>query len=366
MKKTVDRPFLIITGILVLAGFFAFFSASLGLLARENVNMVGLIINQGIAIGIGVLLSVLAARLAPEFWNKHAFYIFIGSVAATFLVFVPGLGIEHAGARRWIDLGMLPSIQPAEFLKFAFILYYAAWCAAAQRKMHTLTYGVAPLLALLALCAIPLALQPDFGTLIIIGITGFFMLIAAGASWKHVFSLFLAGLAFIAIVSFTVPYVNDRIATFFDPGRDPQGAGYQIQQSLIAIGSGHVTGRGLGQSVQKFNFLPEPVGDSVFAVIAEEWGFVGSIVLIGLFIAFLSRGYRIAMRAPKTFSRIAVVGLITSIVTQSFINIASMLGLMPLTGDPLAFVSQGGTAIVMSLLSVGIILSVSRTIPTPR
>lgn len=362
MTKKIDTPFLVITVLLVLGGLFIFVSASLGLLAREEVDLSGQIINQIIAIAGGVLLAVIATRLPTALWNKYAFFIFLGALASTLLVFIPGLGIEHAGAHRWIEIGTF-SVQPAEFLKFAFILYYAAWCTAVQKKIHTLRYSIFPLLGLLALCAIPLVLQPDYGTLVIIGITGFAMLLTAGASWKHIGILTFAGGAFLALVVMTVPYVHSRVTTLFDPGRDPQGAGYQIQQSLIAIGSGHITGRGFGQSVQKFNFLPEPVGDSIFAVFAEEWGFIGSIILLAFFVAFLSRGYHIALRAPKTFSRIVVVGFITTITVQSFINIASMLGVFPLSGDPLVFVSQGGTAIAVSLLEVGIILGISKTIP---
>jgi cell division protein FtsW len=365
MKRRVDTPFLAITVVLVLFGVFVFISASLGLLAREGVDMSGEVINQVVAIGAGVLLAVAASRMSPTFWNRYAFYIFIGAVIATSLVFVPSLGLTHAGANRWIILGPI-SVQPAEFLKFAFILYYAAWCTAVQKKIQTLQYSIVPLLILLGIAAVPLILQPDFGTLIIIGITGFAMLITAGASWKHILALLIAGLAFITLVGLTVPYVHDRLLTFVDPARDPEGAGYQIQQSLIAIGSGHITGRGFGQSIQKFNFLPEPVGDSIFAVFAEEWGFIGSIVLIALFIGLLSRGYRIAMRAPTMFSRITVVGFVTAITAQSFMNIGSMLGVMPLTGDPLVFVSQGGTAIAVALLEVGIILAISKTIPIPR
>lgn len=365
MKRSVDTPFLTITAFLVLFGLFIFISASLGLLAREGVDMTGQVINQVVALGAGILLAIGATRLPVAFWNRNAFYIFIGALGATALVFVPGLGIEHAGAHRWINIGFT-SIQPAEFLKFAFILYYAAWCVAVQKKMQSIQYSVVPLLILLAVVAVPLMIQPDFGTLIIIGATGFAMLVVAGAPWRHIISLSLAGLAFVTLIAVTVPYIQDRLTTFFNPERDPQGASYQIQQSLIAIGSGHVTGRGFGQSVQKFNLLPEPVGDSIFAVFAEEWGFIGSVLLIGFFIAFLSRGYRIATRAPNTFSRIITVGFVTSITVQSFLNIGSMLGVMPLTGDPLVFVSQGGTAIAVALLEVGIILAVSKTTVVAR
>ncbi len=349
---------------LVLAGIFIFTSASLGLLARDGVSMGNLIASQILAIAVGTIAAIIAVRIPPEFWNKYAFYIFIASLIATFLVFVPGIGVEHGGAHRWLNLGPLPSVQPSELLKFAFVLYYAAWCAALQKRIHLFRYAAFPLVLLVGIAGIPLILQPDYGTIIIIGVTGFSMLIVAGARIRHVMALALAAFALLALVVFTVPYINTRVMTFFNPNRDPLGASYQIRQSLIAIGSGHITGRGFGQSIQKFSFLPEPVGDSIFAVFAEEWGFVGAIALLSLFIVFLSRGYRIAMHAPRVFSRIAVVGFITSIVIQSFMNIGSMLNVMPLTGDPLVFVSQGGTSMVMALLAVGIILSVSKTLPT--
>jgi cell division protein FtsW len=170
----------------------------------------------------------------------------------------------------------------------------------------------------------------------------------------------LIGFGAITVLAFVRPYVMERIKTFINPSSDPRGSSYQLQQSLIAIGSGGAFGRGLGQSVQKFNYLPEPQGDSIFAVIGEEFGFLGTTLLLTLYVFFAIRGFKIALRAPDTFSRYLVVGLVTLLTAQSFLNIASLVGLFPLTGVPLVFISHGGTALMVALGAVGIILNVSR------
>ncbi len=362
MQRSVDRFFLVTTVILITAGVFIFISASTGLLARpEHMTVSGQIIKQLLSLGIGLCLAlfILSRKDTLAFWHKYAFYFFIAALGATLLVFIPGVGSSHGGALRWIDLGPL-SLQPAEFLKFAFVLYFAAWCAGIRKRVQTFAFGPLALLVLLGLIAPILIKQPDYGSLIIIGITGFCMLIFAGARWKHTLPLLVVGVLCAVLAVMFVPYIGQRVDTFLHPDKDLLGAGYQINQSLIAIGSGGLTGRGFGQSVQKFSFLPEPMGDSVFAVFAEEWGFVGATLLVALFIAFLNFGYRIAIRAETPFSRLIVLGFVTIIVSQSFINIASMTGVFPLTGDPLVFVSKGGTSLVMTLIEIGIILAISR------
>jgi cell division protein FtsW len=195
----------------------------------------------------------------------------------------------------------------------------------------------------------------------VIGLTAIAMFIAAGARWTHIAALAATGAAGLASLAYVRPYIQERLLTFLNPATDPLGAGYQIKQSLIAVGSGKWFGRGFGQSIQKFNFVPEPVGDSIFAIFAEEWGFFGSVVLIALFIAFALRGYKIAADAKNPFAQLLVVGLVTLIAVQSFVNIAAMIGILPLTGLPLIFVSHGGTALFVALASVGIILNVSRS-----
>ncbi len=364
MRKKIDSVFLTITLLLTGVGFFIFISALLGLLAREGGRFSGLAINQGLSLLIGLVLLYAMYRIKYTVWNRYAFYVFLGSVLACALVFIPFFGFEHGGARRWIVVGGF-SFQPAELLKFGFVLYLAAWYAMVKTKIATWVYGIGPLAGLLGISLVMLALQPDFGTAIILSITGLVMYFVAGGGWKHTGAIIGAGLLFVTLLGLFVPYIKDRVLTFADPSRDPQGAGYQIQQSLIAIGSGEIAGRGFGQSIQKFNFLPEPIGDSIFAVFAEEWGFIGSALLIALFLSFLLRGYRIAQEAPNQFSRLVVIGFVTMIVTQSFVNIASMLGIFPLTGDPLVFVSQGGSSLIMALTASGIILNISGYTKSP-
>jgi cell division protein FtsW len=187
------------------------------------------------------------------------------------------------------------------------------------------------------------------------------MFIAAGGKWRYIFLLFTIATIGIITLAFVRPYLMARFMTFLDPSRDALGAGYQIQQSMIAIGSGGVMGRGFGQSIQKFNFLPEPIGDSIFAVAGEEFGFIGASALIILFVFFALRGLKVASRIPDTFGMLVIVGIITLIITQSYINIGSMLGVLPLTGVPLIFVSHGGTAMLFALAEVGIILNISKS-----
>jgi cell division protein FtsW len=186
------------------------------------------------------------------------------------------------------------------------------------------------------------------------------MSVAAGVKFRHLALLALVIGLGLTVVAFARPYVMDRITTFLHPTDDPRGSGYQVKQSLIAVGSGSVFGRGFGQSIQKFSYLPEPIGDSIFSVAAEEFGFLGSVILIGLFIFLAVRGLTIAARAPDRFGALTIVGIVILLTSQSFINIGSMLGLMPLTGEPLVFISHGGTSLLLALASVGVVLNISR------
>jgi cell division protein FtsW len=226
--------------------------------------------------------------------------------------------------------------------------------------VKTFKRGFLPLIVLFMLSAV-LLLQPDTDNFMLIVIAGIAIFLAAGGKWKYILILILIGAIGATFLVATRPYLRQRLDTFLNPGTNSLGSSYQIQQSLIAIGSGGVFGRGFGQSVQKFNFLPEPVGDSIFAVAAEEFGFVGSVILIALFIFFATRGLKIASNVPDPFGRLVVVGIVIMIVSQAFINIGAMLGVIPLSGITLPFVSHGGTSLFITLLEVGIILSVSKT-----
>jgi cell division protein FtsW len=245
-------------------------------------------------------------------------------------------------------------------LKLAVVVYFAAWLASIKDKVKTFKFGAMPLFILLAITGALIMKQPDTGTFMVIFAALVAMFITAGGKWRYIAMLFAGAILGIAILALIRPYLMSRFLTFLDPSRDAQGAGYQIQQSLIAIGSGGIFGRGFGQSIQKFNFLPEPIGDSIFAVASEEFGFAGALVLISLFIFFFIRGFKVATKIPDSFGMLMVVGLVTIITAQAFINMGSMLGVLPLTGIPLTFVSHGGSAMLIALLEAGIILNISK------
>lgn len=359
-RRTIDKPFLFLVIILVLGGFFIFISASLGLHAREGARFGAVALNQlFFGLILGSFFMWFFSRLHYRFWKTYALHIFLFAVSLTALVFIPFLGVEHGGARRWLSIGPF-SLQPAELLKLAVVVFLAAWFSSRRYNTKTLKGGLVPLLVVISVTALLLLSQPDTGTFIIILAAASAMFLIAGGSGKHISMLLGASISAVAVLILARPYILERIMTFLDPSRDPMGAGWQIKQSLIAIGSGGIFGKGFGQSIQKFSFLPEPIGDSIFAVAAEEFGFLGAVLIIAAFIFFLLRGLYIARRAPDNFSGLLVAGIVIMIVFQAFFNIGAMLGVLPLTGLPLLFVSHGGTALLFTLVGVGIILNVSR------
>lgn len=357
-----DTILFLILAALVVGGAFVFTSAALGLLARGATHISSVVFNHFVlGIGGGLALMLIAFAVDYKKWRPLAPYIFGAALIATALVFIPGLGFEHGGGRRWVDLGFA-TLQPSEFLKIGAIIAAAALYALLRETTATWR-GAAGFAALLALPGLLLLLQPDLGTLGIISISVFAIFLAAGARIRDIMLIILAGGAVLALLSLTprYHYVSERITTFFNPQQQSALVeGYQIRQSLIAIGSGGLTGRGFGQGVQKFTYLPEPMGDSIYAVLAEEMGFLGGVALIGAFLALGLRGYSIAARAPDLFGGLLAVGISTYLVGEAFINIAAMLGLAPLTGVPLTFISQGGSAMLISLASAGILLNISR------
>ncbi len=360
-KLRVDKSFLSVTVVLIVAGFFIFSSASLGLLAKESSNYSSVAFSQTVfGLILGTVAMVTASRLDAGLWKKYAFYLFLLGIILNILVLIPSIGFEHGGARRWIMVAGV-SFQPAEFLKLAFVIYFAAWCASAKHKMDSFKWGFLPLLVLFAICGGLLLKQPDTDNFLVMVVTGLAMFIAAGGKWRYVFMVAIVGIMGLGVLAFTRPYVMQRIQTFLNPTANALGSGYQIQQSLIAIGSGELFGRGFGQSVQKYTYLPEPVGDSIFAVAAEEFGFVGSVLLIALFVLFATTGLKLASRVPGSFGRLVVVGIVIMIISQAFVNIGAMLGVLPLSGITLPFVSHGGTSLFISLCEVGVILSISKT-----
>ncbi len=359
MQKTIDRPLLIILVILMFVGFFIFCSASLGLLARDGAKLSTVAFNQ-ILFGIvgGTIALIITTNINYRFWRKYAFYIMGASLLMTLLVFTP-LGMAHGGARRWIALGSF-SFQPTEFLKFAFIIYVATWLSGMQKFITTFKKGLLPFGGIIVVVGVIMLAQPDTDTFAVMTMSAIAMFITAGGKWRDMCIAGAIGLVLFAGLVFERPYLMDRVKTFVDPSADQQGKSWQVKQSLIAIGSGGFAGRGFGQSIQKFEYLPEPTSDSIFAVLGEEFGFIGTTLLVILYSLFLLRSFKLAAEASDLFGMLLIVGFSMVIVLQAFLNIAAMLALFPLSGLPLPFVSHGGTALLASLASVGVMLNISR------
>lgn len=361
LKTKIDKTFFIIVTILILIGLITFTSASLGVLAKNEAKFYGVLFGQFIfGLGGGIIALFIGLKIPYKLFRKYSLLIFLISIILTGMVLIPGLGQKHGGATRWLEIFGY-SFQPVEFLKIGFIIYFAAWLSWIKDKIKDPLFSILPLFIFLGLISFILLKQPDHKSLILIIATALIMLFVSGAPLKYIFGLFiLASFAFIILVSIT-PYLKQRVNTFLDPSQNSRTSSYQLQQSLIAVGSGGISGRGLGQSIQKFNYLPEPQGDSIFAVIGEELGFLGTFFVIIIYVSFALRGFRIALRnAPDSFSKLLVIGFISIITGQSFMNIASSIGVFPLTGVPLVFISHGGTALLLSLGMVGIILNISQ------
>ncbi len=359
-NESVDRFFLTINIILLVIGFTIFLSASLGILANDSAQFSSIVFKQ---VFFGIILGLVAcfifSRINYKILKKYSLAIFIFSAILTILVFIPHIGATINGARRWIILWGF-SFQPTSVLSFGFIVYWATWLSYAKEKVSELKYGILPLIAMLSLTGILLLLEPDTDSFIVLGMTGVAMLWFAGGKLRHVIYLGIAAIVCVAILALARPYVMSRLKSFIDPSANSQTSGYQLQQSSIAIGSGEMFGKGLGQSIQKYKFLPESISDSVFAVLGEELGFIGSVGVIILFLIFIFRGLRIAISAPDSFGGLLVSGIVILITVQSFTNIASILGIIPFSGIPLAFFSQGGTSMLVMLAEIGIVLNVSR------
>lgn len=354
-----DRVFLMLVITLSLAGLAIFSSAALGLLARESSSVSrDILLQTGLGFGLG-FAAFFIARAIPFARLKHyAPHIYVTTLFLTLLVFVPGIGFHAGGATRWINL-RFTTVQPAEFLKIGFVLALAWWLAPRARQLKDFKKGLLPFMAFVGIPAALLLAQPNTSTTLLILATGAVMYFAAGAPWRDFGILALGTILALGIVVAMRPYVLERVKTFIDPSANSLGSGYQIQQALIAVGSGGLIGRGFGQSVEKFNYLPEPDGDSVFAVFAEETGFIGAVLLLILFVALAARGIVIAGKSADLFGGLVALGFSFLIIFQAFINIGAMLGIIPLTGLPLPFISHGGTALAATLLMCGLILNVA-------
>lgn len=307
---------------------------------------------------VGLIGFVVGSKVYYRHHEKLAIFLLILSIAFLALVFTP-LGLQAGGADRWLKIGPI-SFQPSELLKLTFIIYLAAWLGNKFERRKDFWRGFVPFLVVCAVISILLLKQPTTGTVGILMATALIVYFASGAKMLYIFVTVLVGLVASAAVIYTTPYRLDRVVNFLNPETSPQGGGYHISQARIAIGSGGLWGVGYGQSTTKIKYLPEPMGDSVFAVIGEELGFVGSVSLMGAFILLVVRTLLLVRKAPDRFAKLLLVGFASLIAIQTFVNVGAISGLLPITGTPLPFISYGGTALAVFMTMGGIIVNVSK------
>lgn len=373
MLKRLDYCLLVIVAILLLLGisFLAALSAPYSLKSFGTTNY---FLFHQLIYGLlpGVVFGIFVYFLPLNFLKKISPLLFLINFIFLLLVFLPQIGSRFLGANRWLNFfGVI--LQPSEFLKITSILYLSSWLKSKtnyqtrgtvtlkKRKVH---YGFKevflPFLFFLVIISLVFYFQPDISTLVIIGLTSLVIYFAAGTPFWNIFLIIGGGIAGLFLLVKFEPYRLSRLIVFLNPEIDPLGIGFQIKQALIAVGSGGLFGRGLGMSSQKFVFLPHSMSDSTFAIFAEETGFVGIFILILLFLLFLWLGLVIARRSEDKFGRLAALGITFWIVFQGFVNISSTIGLLPLGGIPLPFISYGGSHLISELLGVGILLNIAK------
>lgn len=358
-KSNPDFMLIIITLTLLAVGLIMVYSASAIWANFKFDDSLFFAKRQLLFAGIGVIAMFFIMNIDYWTWKSWAKMILIICFVLLVLVLIPGIGMERNGSRSWIGVGAF-SIQPSEFIKLAMIAFLAKFLSEQQKHITTLKKGLIPSLALVFLAFGMIMLQPDLGTGTVMLGTCIIMIFIAGARILHFVMLGLLGVAgFIALI-LSAPYRMARITSFLDPWQDPQGTGFQIIQSLFAIGPGGLFGLGLGESRQKFFYLPEPQTDFIFAILAEELGFIGGTFVLLLFALLLWRGIRIALGAPDLFGSFLAVGIISMVAIQVMINIGVVTGLMPVTGITLPFLSYGGSSLTLMLMAIGVLLNISR------
>jgi cell division protein FtsW len=357
-------PLLVSVLALVAIGVVMVYSASSvgALLSSNDPARYG--IAQAVFAAIGLSAMVVMSRIDFRIYRYFAIPAYVGALVLLALVLVPSIGFEAGGSRRWLQLPVIGIFQPAEVAKLAIILYLAHWLDRRGRAAHGLRGGLIPFALLVAPGFLLIAAEPDLGTAGIYAVAAMSVFFMSGASLVGFVAMAGAVAAAAVVFISRTPYQLARVTTFLDPERDPLGAGYNAMQALMALAMGGLAGVGLGASRQKYLYLPAPSTDFIYAIIGEEWGLIGTLIVLVLFLVIAWQGYRIAVHAPDTFSGLLAAGITTWLVVQAVVNMMVVTALWPVTGVPLPFISYGGTALIINLVAVGILLSISREAQT--
>ena len=339
-------------------------SFALGVQAFNDANY--FVIRQAMWAGIGIALLLALMRIDYRWLRSVSPLFMLGAIVLLMAVLVPGLGIEQQGAHRWIALGPLPPLQPSEFAKLALIIYVSAWLAGKGTYLQTWAMGFVPFVTMVGIVAGLTLLEPDTGTAAVLVLTTVTLFFVAGASVTHLAALGGIGGVASGLLLLTAGYRTDRLLAFLDPNSDPSGVGFHTLQLLIALGSGGVSGLGLGDSRQKFFYIYGSHTDGVFAIIGEELGLIGALAVLLLFAVLIYRGFRVVLNARDEFGALLATGIVCWIAYQALINVGGVTRAIPMTGIPMPFLSYGGSALAALLAAVGILLSISRTAEEPR
>jgi cell division protein FtsW len=354
---------------LVFIGLIFVFSSSFAISQELHGNTRYFAIRQLIGAGIGVAAFALMSRIDYRIWQRISSPIIWVSLLLLAAVLIPGIGHEENGATRWIQVGSLPALQPSEFAKLAICIYVAAWLAAKGDEIKRISLGLAPFCMIIGVIGGLLMLEPDLGTFAAIACTGVVMFFLAGAAMRHTFMLLVGGSAVLFAIVAGAGYGMERIRTFFNAEEVAQEAGFQIINLVSTLGSGGLTGVGLGASRQKFFYVPSAHTDGVFAIIGEETGMLGAMIVLSIFALLIYRGIRAGMRAEDRFGTLLAFGIVAWFALQAFFNVAGVMRTIVLTGIPLPFLSFGSSALIASLAAAGILVSISRhgrgTMPEP-
>jgi len=361
LEEKVDRWLLISSFFLLILGFLTLTSASI-YVSEKNYGFGFYYSLRQIVVGFlpGIILGLILYKVDFSKLKKWSFFLLLLNILFLVLVFVPKIGLERGGARRWINLKYF-TFQPSEYLKLIFILYLSSWLESRllKKKEGTLTFFA--FLFLLGAISLLLILQPDFSTLLIIWTISLSVYFLLDTPLWHIVLLavilFLVG-TFILVLT---PYRVQRILAFLNPESDPLGMSYQLKQGIIAIGAGRIFGSGIGLSKQKLGILPQSITDAIFPIFAEEWGFVGCVLLFYLYLIFFWRGIKIGREQKNIFAKSIAFGISVWIISQTILNIGGMLKLLPLAGVPLPFISYGGSALSIEIGAIGLLLKISKT-----
>lgn len=359
VKGGIDTTFLIIVVLLLCYGSIMVFSSSYAFAANKFKDSLFFVKKQSLWAIVGLVAMIVCSHVDYRIIRRFTVEIFLVSYVLLWFVFVPGIGSSSHGATRWVDLKII-SFQPSDIMKFAIVMLLALYISCYYDKIHKFKYGILiPASILIVVCGSVIVQKHISGTVIIF-LIGAVMILVSGASAKWLSGVCAVGASAVCFIIFFTDYASDRVTAWLHPETVLMDGGWQPYQSLLAIGSGGLFGVGLGNSYQKQLWLPEPQNDFIFAIVCEELGMVGGVAVIALFIALMWRGLTIAKRAPDTFSSLLVTGLVAKVAIQALLNIAVVTTTIPTTGIALPFFSYGGTALIMQLAEMGIVLSVSR------